>query len=65
MNMIFVNGKKEKNHDNIDELLTALNYNKKNIAVLVNDNIIKREDWKGYKLKEKDRVEIVGFVGGG
>ncbi len=63
--MIYVNGKKEKNYYNIDELLTALKYNKKNIAVLVNDNIIKSKEWKSYKLKEEDRVEIVGFVGGG
>ncbi len=63
--MIFVNGKKEKNYDNLEELINAFNYNKKNIAVLVNDKIVKKEDWKDFKINDNDRIEIVGFVGGG
>lgn len=63
--MIIVNGKKEKNYNNLEELINALNYNKKNIAILVNDKVIKKEQWKDFKLKDNDKIEIVGFVGGG
>ncbi len=35
------------------------------IAVAINDDVVRRADWKGTTLREGDRVEIVGAVQGG
>lgn len=65
--MITLNGKKidEKKYKNLKELILFNKYNLENIVVLVNEDIIKKEEWEKYKLKDNDIIEIVGFVGGG
>ena len=49
----------------LDRVLTVLTVRKELIAVAVNDIIVPRPQWTETWLSEKDRVEIVHFVGGG
>lgn len=41
-----------------------LNYNK-NIAIAVNEEIVEKNNWKNYKLKPGDKIEIVEPLKGG
>ncbi len=50
---------------NVRELIQFLGVGQERIAVELNRNIIRRNDWEATTLKEKDKVEIVQFVGGG
>jgi len=50
---------------NILELLLSLNLNPQTCAVLVNGEIVKKEMWENFLLKDGDYIEIVSFVGGG
>ncbi len=61
-----INGEeKQTNSKTIDELLGELGIKEKVMASAVNLNIVKKQDWKTYKLKENDKVEFLQFVGGG
>ena len=51
--------------DNLRELLVQLGIGEDRIAVEVNRRIIRRRDWEAFRLSERDRIEIVQFVGGG
>jgi len=62
---MLVNDMELKYNGNIKELLLKLEYSLEKIAVLVNGELIKKEDWEKYYLKDEDYVEIVSLVGGG
>jgi len=65
--VILLNGE-EKNLDrpiNIGELLQLLNLQKERIAVEVNLEIVDRQKFHSFELKEGDKVEVIRFVGGG
>jgi sulfur carrier protein len=47
------------------ELIDELKVIDKVMAVAVNMEIVKREDWGSCELKDGDRVELLQFVGGG
>lgn len=49
----------------VSELLKELNINPERVVVEVNLEIVKRERYSEFKIKEGDSVEIVNFVGGG
>ena len=49
----------------VTELLQSLEIRPEGVAVEVNLEIVKRQDFLKRKLKEGDSVEIVNFVGGG
>jgi len=51
--------------DTIAKLLKELNINEKRVVVEVNLEIVKRDYFDRYKIKEGDSIEIVNFVGGG
>ncbi len=53
------------NATTIIELLNELNINPSRVIVEVNLEIVKRDKYEEYKLKEGDCIEIVNFVGGG
>lgn len=63
--VIRVNDKEMEFCGNILELVLSLNLNPKVCAVLVNGEIVKKENWESFVLKDGDYVEIVSFVGGG
>ena len=47
------------------ELLRHLGIEEGRVAVEVNHRIIRRAEWKSTPVGDRDRVEIVQFVGGG
>lgn len=47
------------------ELITQLELPAMRIAVELNREVVRRNDWSGTMLNENDRIEIVHFVGGG
>lgn len=49
----------------IAELLQELEINPQRVVVEVNLEIIKRDRFSEYKIKNGDSIEIVNFVGGG
>ncbi len=63
---IYINGEKKIiKPQNLDTLIDNLNINKDNIAIEINRNIINKNNYKKYLLKNNDKVEIVNFIGGG
>jgi sulfur carrier protein len=54
-----------ENDTNLHELIEFLKISDKVMAAAVNMNIVKKDDWKTYKLQEGDKVELLNFVGGG
>ncbi|HPX57082.1 MAG TPA: sulfur carrier protein ThiS [Syntrophales bacterium] len=63
--MIKLNGTETPYRETIGELLSENHYEMKKIAVLVNGEIVKRENWPVFVLKPGDEVDVVTFVGGG
>ena len=64
---IKINGIKKNISENttIEQLLNELQVLDKTMAVAVNMKIVKKDEWKSYKLQENDKVEALNFVGGG
>lgn len=50
---------------NVSELLKLLGIVETRVAVEINRRIIRRADWDHTPVSDRDRVEIVQFVGGG
>ena len=67
MAKIQLNGKKVliKSKLSIYDLLIKYKLNTKKIAIEYNGEIIPKERYKSKFLKDKDRIEIVHFIGGG
>jgi thiamine biosynthesis protein ThiS len=47
------------------DLITQLELPAARIAIELNREVVRRNDWGGTMLKDGDRIEIVHFVGGG
>jgi thiamine biosynthesis protein ThiS len=64
---IQVNGQPREVEDNpsLTELITTLNLRPEQIAIELNQTVIRRAQWPATRLQEDDKVEIVHFVGGG
>ena len=64
---VYVNGevKELSGSPSLSELITQLELPATRIAVELNREVVRRNDWSGTMLNEDDRVEIVHFVGGG
>lgn len=64
---IQVNGKKMELEQavTLEELVTILKHDKRQIAAEVNLEIIEKDKYTEVMLKEGDVVEIVSFMGGG
>jgi len=54
-------------HQNLflSELIQELSLVPQRIAVEVNKQIVRRDEWERTAIKEGDQIEIVHFVGGG
>jgi thiamine biosynthesis protein ThiS len=50
---------------NVRELLKALGISESLVAVEINREIVRRADWESTRIADRDKVEIVQFVGGG
>ncbi|NPA60436.1 MAG: sulfur carrier protein ThiS, partial [Epsilonproteobacteria bacterium] len=58
--------KKEfKDNTTLDAVLKELYLEGKVMAAAVNMNIVKQDSWDTYILKDKDKLELLDFVGGG
>jgi thiamine biosynthesis protein ThiS len=64
---VYVNGeaKELSDHISLAELITQLNLPAGRIAVELNRNVVRRNDWSTTMLADGDSLEIVHFVGGG
>ena len=64
---VFLNGESRElsGSPSLADLITQLELPATRIAVELNREVVRRNDWSGTMLKDDDRVEIVHFVGGG
>lgn len=64
---ILLNGKKEilSEEMTLEEFLKLKGLEPERIVVEVNLEIVKKDDWRKFTLKENDRLEVLRFVGGG
>ena len=64
---VYVNGESKElsGTPSLAELITQLDLPATRVAVELNREVVRRNDWSGTMLKEDDRIEIVHFVGGG
>lgn len=64
---VYVNGEPRELSGPISlaELITELDLPVARIAVELNLAVVRRNDWSTTMLQDKDRIEIVHFVGGG
>ena len=63
--MIILNGKESKTYESLTELLNANEFRKERIAVEINGEIIKRDNYDTTKINDGDVIEVVHFMGGG
>jgi sulfur carrier protein len=64
---ININGESREVEDDLTlpELVNSLDLRPEQIAVELNQTVIRRAQWPATRLRENDKVEIVHFVGGG
>ena len=64
---IQVNGERRelKDESRLSDLLKELSLAPERVAVELNHQVVRRNEWPNTILKEGDRLEIVHFVGGG
>ncbi len=64
---IVLNGKEREieNGTTLKGLIEELGVLEKVMASAVNMEIVKKDQWEAYVLKDNDRVELLHFVGGG
>lgn len=64
---IIINGQKREFQENttLKSVIEELQIEDKVMASAVNMNIIKKENWENYILKNDDKLELLEFVGGG
>jgi thiamine biosynthesis protein ThiS len=64
---VYVNGevKELSSPTSLLELITELDLPAARIAVELNRDVVRRNDWSATMLHDDDRLEIVHFVGGG
>ena len=64
--MAEINGKYEEINDiNLLDYLIKNKYRVDRVVVDLNGNIVKKADFEKINIKNKDKIEIVCFVGGG
>ncbi len=64
---IIINGetKKIENELNLRELLEKLDLPDERIAIELNKEVVRKKDWETVKIADRDKIEIIHFVGGG
>lgn len=65
--LIQVNGEPREVKENIflSELVASLGLKAEQVAIELNQTVVRRALWESTGLQESDKVEIVHFVGGG
>ena len=64
---IQLNGKTHhlKKSLNVSQLLNSLMINKKKVAIEINGEVLSKDNYDSYRVKQNDVIEIVTFIGGG
>ena len=64
---IVLNGKPHIAEDNstVSDLLNSLDLTKRRVALLLNDEVVRKADHPNVSLSEGCRIDIVKMVGGG
>jgi len=64
---LIINGeKKEFNADiSLIQIMKELKIEDKIMAIAVNMEVLKKENWSTFNPKENDKIEFLQFVGGG
>jgi len=65
--LIQINGEALEVKENISlpELIASLKLKPEQVAIELNEEVVRRAQWESTTLEEADKVEIVHFVGGG
>jgi len=65
--LLRVNGKPPEDYaaSTAAELLTALNLPRERVAMMLNDQVIRRADLETTPLTDGDNIEVITMVGGG
>tara|TARA_B100002051_G_scaffold234913_1_gene235065 strand:- start:400 stop:618 length:219 start_codon:yes stop_codon:yes gene_type:complete len=50
---------------NVSQLLNSLMINKKKVAIEINGEVLSKDNYDSYRIKQNDVIEIVTFIGGG
>lgn len=64
---ISINGeiKEVPDETKLSGLLELFSLPKQRIAIELNRNVIRRQDWESVELSANDKIEVIHFVGGG
>lgn len=64
---IFINGEAREFDGGLTvaSMLDALDLPRQRVAIELNRQVIRKQDWESVTIAENDRVEVVHFVGGG
>jgi len=64
---LIINGREMEMEEGmtIADILQRLGIEEKVMAVAINTQIVKKEEWDRYRPKDGDRLEFLTFVGGG
>ncbi|MGB0990631.1 thiamine biosynthesis protein ThiS [Arcobacter sp. F155] len=64
---LIVNGENKNFPDNstLQAIIDELRIEEKVMAAAVNMEIVKKDEWNSYTVKENDKLELLQFVGGG
>ena len=64
---IFINGEARELEgiSTLSALLDAFELPKQRVAVELNRQVIRKQDWVNTQVSENDKIEVVHFVGGG
>ena len=65
--LIQLNGEPREVKENISlpELVASLSLKPEQVAIELNQRVVRRAQWESILLREADKIEIVHFVGGG
>ena len=64
---IFINGEPRELEgvSTLAGLLDALDLPKQRVAIELNKQVVRKQEWETTNVADKDKVEVVHFVGGG
>ena len=64
---IFLNGEAREFESgrSLSDLLDTFELPKQRVAIELNRDVIRRQDWDATKINDNDKIEVVHFVGGG
>jgi len=64
---IFINGEAREldGVSTLAGLLDALELPKQRVAIELNKQVIRKQDWESTQVASNDKIEVIHFVGGG